>query len=349
VGQEQELKWRIQDELRKAPMKAPVKTLVWDLLSRIDPKTGVIPAQFTPSLTELEGSTCLGRSTVTTYMRALDATGWVVRERPSVADSLGHGQRTQYRLDVGSFDLPSVIKHEKHKRKPRKDSAVSAGSGADLGQELNHDRSGDDLTKGAETGHQESGADLPRNGGRSGDDLEVGQEMTSTRSGDDLNKEPLTEVLSSSVHQDSSLAPDGAADAPPLPGFEATEQAPAKPKRTHRRPYGNADFDAFWEIYPRKDDPKKAWGAWQTALKAVEPEHQADLIADIIAGAERYRDDPNRTEQFTKHATTWLNAGSWENGPLPARNARSTSAPDNRAVSSAEAIESGWNRKGLTQ
>ena len=230
MGQEQELKWRIQDELRKVPMKAPVKTLVWDLLSRIDPKTGVIPARHTPSLTELEGSTCLGRSTVTTYMRALEATGWVVRERPSVADSLGHGQRTQYRLAVGSFDLPSVIKHEKHTRKPRKDSAVSAGSGADLGQELNHDRSGDGLAKDAETGRESSGADLPRNGARSGDDLELGQEMTSTRSGDDLNKEPLTEVLSSSVHQDSPSAAD-AASAQPLPGFENTDQAPAKPKR----------------------------------------------------------------------------------------------------------------------
>lgn len=227
MGQEQELKWRIQDELRKVPMKAPVKTLVWDLLSRIDPKTGVIPARHTPSLTELEGSTCLGRSTVTTYMRALEATGWVVRERPSVADSLGHGQRTQYRLDVGSFDLPSVIKHEKHTRKPRKDSAVSAGSGADLGQELNHDRSGDDLAKDAETGHESSGADLPRNGGRSGDDLEVGQEMTSTRSGDDLNKEPLTEVLSSSVHQGSSSAP---AAADPKPKSKKRPKKPEPPR-----------------------------------------------------------------------------------------------------------------------
>jgi hypothetical protein len=351
VGQEQELKWRIQDELRKVPMKAPVKTLVWDLLSRARVADAVIPEAHTPSLTELEGSACLGRSTVTTYLRALEATGWVVRERPSIADSLGHGQRTQYRLAVGSFDLPPVIKHEKHTRKPRKDSVVSAGSGADLGQELNHGRSGDDLTRDAETGHESSGDDLPRNGARSGDDLELGQEMTCTRSGDDLNKEPLTEVLSSSVHQGSSLAPDGAVDAPPLPGFETTEKAPAKPKRAHRRPYGNADFDEFFEAYPRNDDPKKAWGAWQTALKAVKPEHQADLIAEIIAGAERYRDDPNRTDQFTKHATTWLNAGSWENGPLPARNNRSASAPDNRAVSSAEDLANGWDpaRKGRTQ
>jgi hypothetical protein len=215
VGQEQELKWRIQDELRKVPMKAPVKALVWDLLSRARVADAVIPETHTPSLTELEGSACLGRSTVTTYLRALEATGWVVRERPSIADSLGHGQRTQYRLAVGSFDLPPVIKHEKHTRKPRKDSVISAGSGADLGQELNQGRSGDDPTRDVETGHDSSGADLPRKGDRSGDDLGLGQEMTSTRSGDDLNKELPTGVLSSSVHQDSSSAADAADEEKP--------------------------------------------------------------------------------------------------------------------------------------
>lgn len=187
-----DLKWEIQDALRKAPMKAPVKALVWDLLSRAKVKDAVIPEAHTPSLTELEESTCLGRSTVTTYLRNLEATGWVVRERPSVADSLGRGRRTQYRLAVGSFDLPSVIKHEKHKRKPRKDAA-SDSSGDDLVQEMTS-----------------SGDDLPRGSGRSGDDLALGQEMNQGSSGDDLNKEPLTEVLNSSVHQDSSSATDAA-------------------------------------------------------------------------------------------------------------------------------------------
>lgn len=84
------------------------------------------------------------------------------------------------------------------------------------------------------------------------------------------------------------------------------------PKKPHRRPYGDDAFDAFWEAYPRKDDPKKAWSCWQTAIKTAD-------AADIIAGAERYRDDPNRSDEFTKLATSWLNAGSWANGPLPFR------------------------------
>lgn len=209
MGEGQDLKWDIQDELRKVPMKTPAKALMWDLLSRARAKDAVIPEDHTPSLTELEGSTNLGRSTVTTYLRALVATGWVVRNSPSTAESLGHGQRTLYRLAVGSFDLPPVLKHEKHKRKPRKDSA-SGSSGADLGQEMNQDGPGDDLAKPVETGLDSSGDDLVGNAARSGDDLVVGQEMNQPRSGDDLNKEPLTEVLSSSVHQGSSSAPDPA-------------------------------------------------------------------------------------------------------------------------------------------
>lgn len=39
-----------------------------------------------------------------------------------------------------------------------------------------------------------------------------------------------------------------------------------------------------------------------------------------MAGVVRYRDDPNREATFTKHFSTWLNAGSWDDEPLPARN-----------------------------
>ena len=33
----------------------------------------------------------------------------------------------------------------------------------------------------------------------------------------------------------------------------------------------------------------------------------------------RYADDPNRVEAFTAHPTTWLNAGRWNDEPLPER------------------------------
>lgn len=71
-------------------------------------------------------------------------------------------------------------------------------------------------------------------------------------------------------------------------------------------------FDEFWAVYPRKDDKARARRAFVNA-QAKAP------FAAILAGAEAYRDDPNRVAEYTKHAATWLNAGSWENGPLPPR------------------------------
>lgn len=72
-------------------------------------------------------------------------------------------------------------------------------------------------------------------------------------------------------------------------------------------------FAEFWIAYPRKDDKAKAQTAYRTARKKA-PQ------AEIIAGAQRYAADPNRDDSFTKLPTSWLNAGSWANGPLPNRN-----------------------------
>jgi hypothetical protein len=72
-------------------------------------------------------------------------------------------------------------------------------------------------------------------------------------------------------------------------------------------------FEEFWRTYPRHDDRKKASAAWEARLKA-----KADP-ALILAGARRYRDDPNREDAFTKLATTWLNGECWDNPPLPPR------------------------------
>jgi hypothetical protein len=71
------------------------------------------------------------------------------------------------------------------------------------------------------------------------------------------------------------------------------------------------DFDVFWKAYPKKDDKPLAKRSFEKALNRA-------TIDVIVAGAERYRDDPNRDPAFTKNASTWLNADAWENGPLPA-------------------------------
>jgi hypothetical protein len=71
-------------------------------------------------------------------------------------------------------------------------------------------------------------------------------------------------------------------------------------------------FDRFWAAYPRREAKDAAKRAWAKAIKRTDP-------TLIIAGAERYRDDPNRDPTFTAHAATWLNAGRWADDALPAR------------------------------
>ncbi|UQN29455.1 hypothetical protein [Brachybacterium kimchii] len=72
------------------------------------------------------------------------------------------------------------------------------------------------------------------------------------------------------------------------------------------------EFETWWRAYPRKDDKRKALSPWKTARRSV----SNDVL---IEGAERYRDDPNRSDAYTKLPATWLSGHCWENGPLPSR------------------------------
>jgi hypothetical protein len=71
-------------------------------------------------------------------------------------------------------------------------------------------------------------------------------------------------------------------------------------------------FAAFWQRFPRKAGKRRAESAFTSALRRAPAE-------DIVAGAERYRDDPNREDEYTSHPTTWLNGDGWLDDPLPAR------------------------------
>ena len=73
-------------------------------------------------------------------------------------------------------------------------------------------------------------------------------------------------------------------------------------------------FEQFWNEYPIKRDKGKALKAWKNATRRADPE-------TILNGATRYREDPNRSDQYTKYAEGWLNGDGWEDEPLPARNA----------------------------
>lgn len=72
-------------------------------------------------------------------------------------------------------------------------------------------------------------------------------------------------------------------------------------------------FDEFWKAYPRKVGKQKAITKYKAAVKRAESEQQ------IIDGAQRLREDPNRLDQYTPHPTTWLERNGWEDPALPQR------------------------------
>lgn len=83
-------------------------------------------------------------------------------------------------------------------------------------------------------------------------------------------------------------------------------------------------FDAFWSAYPRKVGKRNARTAFGRAVL------RTGDASVIQAGAERYRDDPNRLDEFTAHPTTWLNRDGWDDDPLPERGNVSDLRPSER-------------------
>jgi hypothetical protein len=71
-------------------------------------------------------------------------------------------------------------------------------------------------------------------------------------------------------------------------------------------------FLRFWELYPRKTARAKAVEAWDRALRYAKPE-------EILNGAERYANDPNRVDAYTAYPATWLNQHRWNDPLLPVR------------------------------
>ena len=99
-------------------------------------------------------------------------------------------------------------------------------------------------------------------------------------------------------------------------GVELTRTTELEP--TKREPLNQA-FNQFWSVYPLKKDKPAAKRAFEKALKRAS-------LETIVAGAERYRDDPNRELAFTKYPQGWLTNDAWENPPETPRGRKLTNA-----------------------
>lgn len=143
--------------VRSSDLPSLSRLLALTLATWADVRTGRIPPRLTPSLTTLEGATGMARASVRTHLNKLEAAGWVVRERPTIAAARSERARTHYKIRVPKgFAVPDM-------------------DGNGLGQEMPQPRAGDALDE-PRVGQQ---APQPR----AGDALELGQEMTTTRAG----------------------------------------------------------------------------------------------------------------------------------------------------------------------
>lgn len=75
---------------------------------------------------------------------------------------------------------------------------------------------------------------------------------------------------------------------------------------------GEIAFRHFWVRYPNKIAIAEARLAFAQALKIARAE-------DIIIGAQRFAEDPNRDATYTPYPSKWLNGQRWTDGPLPPR------------------------------
>lgn len=105
----------------------------------------------------------------------------------------------------------------------------------------------------------------------------------------------------------TTFTPNVVAETPNVVPKNPEPRSP-EPSLTIKEPSAEQNrFDEFYEAFPKKKDPQKARAAYARAVKKVSPDV-------LIAAAKRYAQErAGQDPQFTKHPTSWLNAGSWEN------------------------------------
>lgn len=88
-----------------------------------------------------------------------------------------------------------------------------------------------------------------------------------------------------------------------------SESESEEPKSKAAAPAPPPLFEDFYQAYPKKRGRAAAVKAFAKAIRTTPPEV-------IVAGAERYRDDPNLVDrQYIPDPASWLNAGRWDDDP----------------------------------
>ena len=98
------------------------------------------------------------------------------------------------------------------------------------------------------------------------------------------------------------ISPKGDIYTPPNSPPKKRRSKPGAPDKYSK------DFEAFWDVYPRKIGKRNAWKAYFASTKIAKPE-------DILEGLEasiKARDWATAEMKFIPHASTWLNGRRWE-------------------------------------
>lgn len=105
---------------------------------------------------------------------------------------------------------------------------------------------------------------------------------------------------------------------PPLEGLDAPEpplEAAGSRGKQAKPPTYTREFEAFWEVYPRRTGKLDASRAFQRARKLVAHDH---LMAAAVLYAQGAK---GKEERFIPHPATWLNQGRWDDQPSAAAKA----------------------------
>jgi DNA-binding MarR family transcriptional regulator len=126
-------RWAFERAVLASDLAAPARHILLSLAVLADWPGGIIPAQFSPSLTKLAESTGLSRRAVMNHLNALEKKegqeGWVIRSRPEIEKARSEKERTSYRLGV-----PARARRALEAREP--DALARAGDALEVGQEV---------------------------------------------------------------------------------------------------------------------------------------------------------------------------------------------------------------------
>lgn len=92
--------WKLMRAIRRSSLTAPERHTLLTLTTLIDPKTGLIPERFQPSLTDLQRFTGLGRSTIVRSLNVAENTGWLKRTVPTKQAARKNKEKTSYLLVI---------------------------------------------------------------------------------------------------------------------------------------------------------------------------------------------------------------------------------------------------------